>query len=205
MREYGIVRGMASRGSRTKTTDTWLLPEDEVLLGDQIRQVLPAAAWMCSQPGPADQSRVHLHPTVEAALGCGAVQAFLPLPDGATPPDIALAEGLHRVDGPPHHAIVQLWRSRILTDGQGEHFRCGRLAVSWIEPEVGPHIHQILADQTKLIWAALRAATQPAAIEDSAGRRTAGMRIGPAACALVTARQLPLSRGGQQRYRLAET
>jgi hypothetical protein len=63
-------------------------------------------------------------------------------------------------------------------------------------------MHQTLTEQTRLIWAALRAATRPAAIETADGRRTTGTRIGPAAREKVVHQQVPLARPGIQRFRL---
>ncbi|MGV9313600.1 hypothetical protein ACWDR0_15630 [Streptomyces sp. NPDC003691] len=63
-------------------------------------------------------------------------------------------------------------------------------------------MHQTLTEQTRLIWAALRAATRPAVIEAPDGRRTSGARIGPAARDEVLRRRLPLARPGIQRFRL---
>ncbi|MEU3303401.1 hypothetical protein ABZ729_26850 [Streptomyces sp. NPDC006678] len=81
-------------------------------------------------------------------------------------------------------------------------FDGGRLAVRWFEPEVGPEMHQLLTEQTRLVWKALRAATRPAALQDTRGRRITGPRIGAAAHDLAAARRLPLTRGSIQRLYL---
>ncbi|MFF9398798.1 hypothetical protein [Streptomyces sp. NPDC014744] len=195
---------MALPGSRTKTTDMWLLPQDEILVGRRIRGALPDGAWLCSQPGPAGLHEVHLHRTVEEALSCGGVQAFLLLPAGAAAPAGVVTTGA--VTTRPelrHAAIVQLLRSRRVPDRNGEVFRAGRLAVRWNEPDVGPGTHQLLTGQTRLVWQALRSATRPAAFTDPTGRRTSGQRIGAAAHDLVARTGMPLTRGGAQRLYLA--
>lgn len=195
---------MTPPGSRTRTTDVWLLPEDETLLGKRISEVLPQAAWRCSQPGPLGLHQLHLHVTVGEAMSCGGTQAFLPLPaGGSVPASIALAPGVPPPAGPPAEAILQLLRSAVRTDDQGEHFASGRLAVSWFEPEVGPDVHETLTAQTRLIWSALRATTRPAVIEDSGGRHSGGMRIGSLARQLVIEQGMPLIRSGWQRFRLS--
>ncbi|MGW4816322.1 hypothetical protein ACWEPB_32385 [Kitasatospora cineracea] len=102
-----------------------------------------------------------------------------------------------------HSAVVQFLGSRRRQDGEGEVFEAGRLAVRWIEQEVGPERHQFLTEETRLAWKALRAATRPANVQDAQGRRTSGMRIGPAAHDLVTNSGMLLSRGGVQRLHLA--
>ncbi|MFJ5231028.1 hypothetical protein ACIQBJ_14175 [Kitasatospora sp. NPDC088391] len=102
-----------------------------------------------------------------------------------------------------HSAVMQFLCSRRLQDGEGEVFEAGRLAVRWIEQEVGPERHQLLTEETGLAWKALRAATRPAVVENAQGRRTSGMRIGPAAHDLVTSSGMPLTRGGVQRLHLA--
>ncbi|MEV6352909.1 hypothetical protein [Streptomyces hydrogenans] len=112
------------------------------------------------------------------------------------------AAGVRTPVGPPTAAVVQLLRSRIRTDQRGEFIESGRIAVRWFEPEVGPETHQTLTEQTRLIWAALRAVTRPVVIEASDGRRTWGLRIGPAARDEVIRRQVPLVRPGVQRFRL---
>ncbi|MFB6525147.1 hypothetical protein [Streptomyces sp. NPDC056399] len=194
---------MAIAGSRTKATDTWLTPADEVLLGQRIAEVLPSSGWLCSHPGPVGLHQVHLHDSIESALGCGSTQAFLSLPAGASlSPAIIPAAGVRTPVGPPTAAVVQLLRSRLRTDERGEFFESGRLAVRWFEPEVGPEMHQTLTEQTRLIWAALRAVTRPAVIEAPDGRRTSGLRIGPAARDEVIRQQVPLARPGVQRLRL---
>jgi hypothetical protein len=133
----------------------------------------------------------------------GGVQAFLPLPVGAAlPPRVILAPGTDPRSGPPNEAIVQLHRSHLLTDTDSVVFQSGRLATRWFEPEVGPQMHELLIEQTRLIWTALRATTHPAAIEDDSGRRTTGFRIGITARQMVIDRQIPLTRMGWTRYRL---
>lgn len=194
---------MAIAGSRTKTTDTWLMPADEVLLGQRIAEVLPSSGWHCSHPGPLGLHQVHLHSSIESALGCGSTQAFLGLPAGASlPVTIIPAPGVSAPCGLPIAAVVQLLCSRLRTDGRGEFFESGRLAVRWFEPEVGPEMHQTLTEQTRLIWTALRAATRPAVLETADGRRTMGTRIGPDARDKVIRQQVPLARPGIQRFRL---
>lgn len=186
-------------GSRSKTTDVWLLPEDEALVGQRIGEALPAA-WMCSRPGPVGRHRVHLHATVAEATGCGGVQAFLVLPAGAAAPDgVEVADGVTTNPDLRHAAIVQLLRSRV-RDGV---FGSGRLAVRWYEPEVGPELHGVLVDQVAVIWRALRAATRPAALEDGTGRTLSGTRIGAAARDLVVRTAIPLTRNGGRHWHLA--
>ncbi|MEU4804437.1 hypothetical protein [Actinosynnema sp. NPDC023587] len=183
---------MPHPGSRTRSTDLWLLPEDEALLGRRIAELLPAA-WLCSQPGPAGSHRVHLHATVEEALGCGGVQAFLPLPAGSAAPDgVEPAGGLVADPGSRPAAIVQLLRSRV----RDEVFECGRLAVRWSEPAVGPEVHRVLGGQVAEVWRALRAATRPAALADADGRTSSGTRIGDAAREFVARTGIPLARHG---------
>lgn len=147
--------------------------------------------------------QVHLHASIESALDCGSTQVFLGLPAGASlPPLIIPAVGVTAPVGPPTAAVVQLLRSPLRRDERGEFFESGRLAVRWFEPEVGPEMHQALTEQTRLIWAAMRAVTRPAVIEAPDGRRTSGLRIGPAAREEVVRRQMLLSRPGIQRFRL---
>ncbi|CCH33363.1 hypothetical protein ABZ816_18435 [Actinosynnema sp. NPDC047251] len=190
---------MPHPGSRTKTTDLWLLPEDEAQVGRRIGEVLPAA-WMCSQPGPVGLHQVHLHATVEAAVGCGGVQAFLLLPAGAAAPDaVEVTDGVVTDPDLPHAAIVQLLRSRV----RDEVFGCGRLAVRWSEPEVGPEVHRVLGEQTAEVWRAFRAATRPAALVDAGGRTLSGTRIGDAARELATRTGIPLTRNGGPHWHLA--
>jgi hypothetical protein len=191
-------------GSRTKSTDVWLLPSDEQLLDAQVDRVLPGAGWLCSHPGPVGLHQVHLHRSVAQAMECGGTQAFIPLPARSALPDaVQLTDGVEPRSAEPRQAIVQLLRSDLHEDELGEHFRAGRLAVRWFEDEVGPAVHELLTEQTRLLWQALRAATKPTAIVHESGRRTAGMRIGPAARELIIERGLPLTRGGWARYRLA--
>ena len=54
---------MPQTGSRTTSTDLWLLDEDVAAFDAAVQEVAPAA-WRCSQPGPADAQRLHLHPTL---------------------------------------------------------------------------------------------------------------------------------------------
>lgn len=186
----------------TTTTDLWLLPEDEAVLGQHIRAAFPEAAWRCSQPGPLGLHQLHLHPTLEAALACGGVQAFLSLPIGASlPDDIEPVEGVQRPTGPPSQAGVQLLRSDMVAFG-GEHFRSGRLAVRWFESEVGPDMHRLLTHQTSTIWTALKAATRVAHIEQTNGRRLTGTRIGRSAHDKVLRDNITLGRPGSERFRL---
>jgi hypothetical protein len=195
---------MALPGSRTKSTDVWLLPSDEELLGAHVDRLLPAAGWMCSHPGPAGLHQVHLHRSVRHAMDCGGRQSFIPLPACAALPDtVQLTEGVEPRLAESHQAIVQLLRSDLHEDELGVHFRAGRLAVRWFESAVGPDMHELLTEQARLLWQALRAATKPAVVVHESGRRTAGMRIGPAAREMVVGRGLPLARGGWGRYRLA--
>jgi hypothetical protein len=194
---------MALSGSRTKTTDVWLLPDDEALVGQRIGELLPDAGWLCSQPGPRGLHQVHLHPSVREALRCGGVQAFLPLPAGAAAPagveDLTGSTTRARVPGA---AVVQLLCSRRRQQPGGEVHEAGRLAVRWSEPEVGPEVHRLLTEQTRTVWQALRSGTRPAAVETPDGRRVSGTRIGHAAHALAAATGLPLTRGGSQRLHL---
>src|SRR5690349_2703086 len=188
-------------GSRTKSTDVWLLPSDEELLDAGVDRALPGAEWMCSHPGPVGLHQVHLHPSVRQAMECGGRQAFIPLPARASLPEtVEVADGIEARSAEPLQAIVQLLRSDLFEDEQGEHFRAGRLAVRWFEPEVGLDMHAVLTEETRLLWQALRAATKPAAVIDQAGRRTSGARIGPAARKMVLEEELPLTRGGWARY-----
>ncbi|MFC5185461.1 hypothetical protein [Actinomadura harenae] len=190
-------------GSRTKSTDLWLLPPDEELLDAGVDRALPGAGWMCSHPGPVGLHQVHLHRTVRQAMECGGRQAFIPLPARASLPETAeLTDGVEPRSPEPLQAIVQLLRSDLYEDEHGEHFRAGRLAVRWFEPEVGPALHAVLTEQTRLLWRALRTATQPAPVIDQFERRTSGARIGPAAREMVLDQVLPLTRGGWARFRL---
>lgn len=194
---------MALPGSRIKVIEFWLLPSDEAVVADRINEVFPDSGWLCSQPGPIGLHKVHLHCQLEEAMGCGGDQAFIPLPVGAALDSaIELACGLESRSNTPQLAILQFLRSRIHQDAIGEYFGSGRLAVRWFEPEVGPNMHAELTEQVRLIWAALRAATKPAAVITEQGRRTTGVRIGPAARQLVTERGLPLTLGGRVRLRL---
>ncbi|MEU3597269.1 hypothetical protein ABZ714_00820 [Streptomyces sp. NPDC006798] len=183
---------MSFYGSRSTVTTVWLLPDDEALAGLRIAEALPAARWLCSQPGPAGERPTHAHPSAPEALECGGgVQTLIPLPAGATAPGTG--------PGPVPAAVVQLLCSRRVRPGgeeQEEVFAAGRLAVRWYEPEVGPAVHALLTAETRLIWRALRAATRPAKVADRHGRQVSGMRIGAAAHALVSATGLPLDRGG---------
>ncbi|MGW4202701.1 hypothetical protein [Streptomyces sp. NPDC004726] len=179
------------------------MPADEVLLGQRIAEAVPSSGWHCSHPGPPGLHQVHLHASIESALGCGGTQAFLGLPAGASlPPAIIPAAGVSTPLGPPASAVVQLLRSRLRRDEQGEFLESGRLAVRWSEPEVGPETHRTLTEHTRLIWTALRASTRPAVIETADGRRTSGMRIGPAARNGVIRHGVLLAHPGVQRFRL---
>ncbi|MEV0681417.1 hypothetical protein AB0I60_33340 [Actinosynnema sp. NPDC050436] len=190
---------MPHPGSRTRTTDLWLLPEDEALLGQRIGNALPTG-WLCSQPGPVGLHRVHLHATVAEAFDCGGVQVFLPLPAGAAAPDgVEVAGGVVTDPGLRGAAIVQLLRSHV----RGGVFGCGRLAVRWSEPDVGPELHRLLGEQVAEVWRALRAATRPAALRDATGRELSGTRIGAAARELVVRTGIPLSRNGGPHRHLA--
>ncbi|MER6496742.1 hypothetical protein [Streptomyces griseorubiginosus] len=102
-----------------------------------------------------------------------------------------------------HSAVVQFLCSRRFQDDEGEVFEAGRLAVRWFEQQVGPERHQLLTEETTLVWKALRAATRPAIVESTQGRRISGMRIGPVAHDLVTSSRMLLTRGGVQRLHLA--
>ncbi|WP_051817582.1 hypothetical protein [Kitasatospora sp. NRRL B-11411] len=194
---------MASPGSRTKTTDVWSLPQDEQLIGQRISDALPRSGWLCSHPGPKGLHQVHLHRHLGEALSCGGRQAFLLLPTGArAPEDVLVDDAVAAGSDIGHSAVMQFLCSRRLQDGEGEVFEAGRLAVRWIEQEVGTERHQLLTEETSLAWKALRAATRPAIVENTQGRRTSGMRIGPAAQDLVTRSGMPLTRGGVQRLHL---
>ncbi|GAA1994174.1 hypothetical protein [Catenulispora subtropica] len=184
------------------STDLWLLPEDEVLLGQHITAAFPDAAWRCSQPGPRSLHQLHLHPTIETALTCGGVQAFLSLPIGASlPADVEPVDGVRPPTGPPTRAIVQLLRSQIVSFSD-EHFRSGRLAVRWFESDVDPDTHRLLPSQTRAIWTALKAATRVAHIERPNGSRLTGTRIGPAAHDKVLRDSIALGRPGAERFQL---
>lgn len=194
---------MALPGSRTKTTDVWLLPEDEALVGQRIRELLPGAGWRCSQPGPRGLHQVHVHSTVQEALRCGGVQAFLALPAGAdAPADAQDLTGHATRLGLPGAAVVQLLCSRRRQSESGEALDAGRLAVRWFEPEVGPEMHRLLTEQKRTIWQALRSGTRQAVVETVDGRRISGMRIGHAAHALATSTSIQLTRGVSQRLYL---
>ncbi|MFG3577742.1 hypothetical protein [Micromonospora chersina] len=84
----------------------------------------------------------------------------------------------------------------------GAYFDAGRLAVRWLEDEVGADTHQILLQQTRAVRSVLTAATRPARIKDQNGRRLTGYRIGPAAQAMVEATGVLLGRPGWQRFQL---
>ncbi|WP_427922430.1 hypothetical protein [Streptomyces sp. cg40] len=194
---------MALPGSRTKTTDVWSLPEDEQLIGQHINEALPRSGWLCSHPGPRGLHQVHLHRSLGKALSCGGRQAFLLLPDGArAPEDVLVDQAVGPRSDIGHSAIVQFLCSRRLQDGEGEVFEAGRLAARWFEQQVGRERHRLLTEETRLVWTALRAATRPACVETTQGRRISGMRIGPAAHDLVANSGMPLKRGGVQRLRL---
>lgn len=195
---------MASPGSRTKTTDVWSLPQDEQLIGQRISEALPRSGWLCSHPGPKALHQVHLHRSLGEALSCGGRQAFLLLPTEArAPEDVLVDDAVAPRSDLGHSAVVQFLCSRRLQDGEGEVFEAGRLAVRWFEQEVGPERHQLLTEETRLIWKVLRAATRPAIVESTQGRRISGMRIGLAAHDLVTNSGMLLTRGGVQRLCLA--
>jgi hypothetical protein len=191
-----------ARDRHTTTTDLWLLPEDEVALGQHISDAFPDAAWRCSQPGPHGLHQLHLHPTLEAALTCGKVQAFLSLPVGASlPDDIEPVDGVQPPTGPPSQAIVQFLRSDMVNI-RDEHFRSGRLAVRWFESEVGPDMHHLLTNQTRAIWTALKAATRVAHIQRADGSQLTGTRIGRSAHDKVIRDNITLGRPGADRYQL---
>ncbi|MFD8418489.1 hypothetical protein [Streptomyces sp. NPDC059466] len=198
---------MTPHGSGRKATDVWSLPEDEQLIGQRIGEALPLsgwlAGWLCSHPGPKGLHQVHLHRSIEEALSCGGRQAFLLLPAGAQAPEDVMVNGAvaPRSDI-GHSAVVQFLCSRRIQDGEGEVFEAGRLAVRWFEQEVGPERHQLLTEETRLVWKALRAATRPASVESAQGRRITGRRIGLAAHDLVTSSGMLLTRGGAERLRL---
>nr|WSY54354.1 hypothetical protein OG999_32290 [Streptomyces sp. NBC_00886] len=195
---------MALAGSRTKTTDVWSLPKDEQLIGQRISEALPRSGWLCSHPGPRGLHQVHLHRSLGEALSCGGRQAFLLLPDGAcAPEDVLVDNAVAPRSDIGHSAVVQFLCSRRIRDGEGEVFEAGRLAVRWFEQQVGPERHQLLTEETSLAWKALRAATRPAIVESTQGRRISGMRIGPAAHDLATNSGMLLTRGGVQRLQLA--
>lgn len=149
---------MAKAGSRTTSTDLWLIGEDVHRLGTALNSLAPVS-WRCSQPGPAAAQRPHLHPTLPEALKCGGgVQAFMPLPWGAGLSDaLALVQYLHtaRMPGDPMGRL-------------GDHLRAGLLAVRWFTGEVGD-AEPLLAQQKKAVWAAMRSATQPCLLRHRAG------------------------------------
>ncbi|MFJ4002605.1 hypothetical protein ACIPWL_03985 [Streptomyces sp. NPDC090023] len=180
------------------------MPEDEQGIGQRISEALPQSGWLCSHPGPKGLHQVHLHPSLGEALSCGGRQAFLLLPDGARAPDDVLVDKAvaPRADF-GHSAVVQFLCSRRHRDSMGEVLEAGRLAVRWFEQEVGPERHQVLTEETKLAWRALRLATRPAIVQSAQGRRISGMRIGPTAHDLVTSSRMLLTRGGVQRLHLA--
>jgi len=193
---------MAARDRHTTTTDLWLLPEDEAVLGQHIHAAFPGAAWRCSQPGPRGLHQVHLHPTLEAALACGKVQAFLSLPVGASlPDDIEPVDGVKPSTGPPSQAGVQFLRSDMVNFGGG-YFRSGRLAVRWFASDVGPDMHCLLTSQTRAIWTALKAATRVAHIQRANGSQLTGTRIGRSAHDKVIRDNITLGRAGADRYQL---
>lgn len=183
---------MRQPGSRTRSTDVWLLEADEDGVGAEISARLPEARWRCSHAGPASAQPRHRHPTVREAMDCGGTQAFLDLPVGRDP-----------FTGRPG-AAVQLLASAVRDEGQGPYLRGGRLAVRWVEPEVGPDLHALLSEQTDAVWAALRSATEVVHLVDGDGRSVRGRRIGSAARALVLRDGLLLGpMAGLVRYRLA--
>ena len=194
---------MHELGSRTKSTDLWLHGLDVVHLGERIRAVLPAAAWRCSHPGPPGLHQVHLYASLDEAMDCGGVQAFLPLPAGAAMTVMArLQPGVVVNEDVPCQAIIQYLHSDVHSDSSGEHFRAGRLAVVWNEHEVVPELLPLLQEQTQTVWKALRSATRPAAIEHADGSRPSGTRIGDAARDLVLSKNLRLTRSGRVPYLL---
>jgi hypothetical protein len=189
-------------GARGKATSLWLLPADESALDSELAKRLPARGWLCSHPGPVGLHEVHLHGCLLAALDCGGVQAFMPLPVGWTPgPQIPALDDL-KTDGRASVAILQFLRSEVRTDERGEHFSAGRLAVRWFENEVGPELHATLSSEVGTAWAGLRAMTNPAKVQNGDGSTTGGMRIGTAAKTLVLGSRLPLTRGGWERLSL---
>jgi hypothetical protein len=194
---------MHELGSRTKSTDVWLHGTDVRHLGERLRAVLPAAAWLCSYPGPPVLREIHLHAKLDEAMDCGGVQAFMPLPAGAATTVMARLEaGVVVNENVPCQALIQFLHADVYSDSSGESFRAGRLAVAWNEREVIPVLLPLLEEQTRTVWKVLRSATGSAVIEDASGRRPSGTRIGDAARDLVTSRNLRLTRSGSVPYRL---
>lgn len=184
---------MPQVGSRTTSTDLWLVDEDVVALDAAVQEVA-RASWRCSRPGPAAAQRRHLHQTLPDALECGGgVQAFLPLPLGT-----GLTEGL---------ALVQyLATSRPPDDalgGMGDHLRAGWLAVRWFTGEVGD-AEPLIVEQKRAVWAAMRSATRPCLLRHlHSGDTHKHARIGPAAMRLAQEHGLTLALNLQP-YRLDE-
>jgi hypothetical protein len=184
---------MPQVGSRTTSTDLWLVGEDVAALDAAVREVA-GASWRCSQPGPAEARQVHLHPTLPDAIECGGgVQAFLPLPLGT-----GLSEGL---------ALVQyLHTSRLPDDAlgrMGDHLRAGWLAVRWFTGEVGD-AEPLLTKQKRAVWAAMRSVTRPCLLRHlHTGDAHKSARMGPAAKRLAQEHGLTLALRSQP-YRLDE-
>jgi hypothetical protein len=180
-------------GDRTKATDLWMEPADEVSFDTEVRELFPQAAWICSQPGRFVPGTVHLHPTLPEALSCGGTQAFLPLPVGSAPLNAVVLPGV-QVGSHPSAAIVQYATSDHLASYLGGWFRSGRLALRWNELEVGPVLHEQLTNESRQIWAAMRRATRPVTLALSGGRIMKAQRFGAAALALAKQPEARLAR-----------
>jgi hypothetical protein len=136
-------------------------------------------------------------------VACGGLQAFLHLPyDPSQPPTPTALDIVLQPERPPVEASVQYLRTRHKSNYGEEHLEAGWLAVEWFMHSVGEQTHQLLSEQSKLVWSALTASTRPAKIESIQGRAFSGFRIGDAALALVRETRLLLSDGGPHRYRL---
>ena len=215
-----MVFAMSYVGSRTKATDLWMLESDEAIFGENVAAVLPEAGWRCSHSGPAESHPKHVHPTVAEAFDCGGTQVFLSLPAGVDPFSgdskagvqllrSVVRDGEAQMPAGTRERLAAFAKSRggmLLTPPprkpvEGRHFRVGRLATRWFEPEVGPQLHELLTHERDLIWQALRRSTKPAHIEYVDGRPKTGKRIGPAALEMVRSENMPLSESGP-RYRL---
>ena len=174
---------MPQTGSRTTSTDLWLLDEDVAALDAAVQEVAPVA-WRCSQPGPADAQRLHLHPTLPEALDCGGgVQAFLPLPFGTGAGEaLALVQYLH-THRPPDDSLGRI----------GDHLRAGWLAVRWFVGEVGDS-EPLLVKQQRAVWIAMRSVTHRCRLRHLQTEAThKSARIGSTALRLAQEQRLTLA------------
>jgi hypothetical protein len=194
---------MSYRASRTKNTHFWLLPDDETAFDLALSERIPSRAWECDHPGPRGLHPRHLHSSLAGATACGGRQAFLHLPfDLNQPPTPTAIDIVLQPGRPPVEASVQYLRARLENDYGGKHLDAGWLAVEWFVDGVGEQMHEVLSEQSKLVWSALAVSTRPAKIEKAQGRPISGYRIGDAALAIARDTRTPLSDGGPHRYRL---